>query len=315
MSRLAVRLPNWVGDVVMALPALDYLRRRGFALHCLGRAWAGELLQPFPDDFSPVPGGFLDETRRLRETRARRGLLFPTSLSTALAMRLSGIAATGYDRRGRGPLLARSVPWKERPRHEVESFWHLALECSGGDRRPEPPETLHLPITESWRDEARRALSASGVTGDYLVFVPLATGDIHGRSKQWPGFPQLMDHVGQYGLPVVICPGPGEEAACRRLLPTATILTGLGLGAYAALLAGTHLVVANDSGPMHLAAATGAAVLGLFGVSEPERTRPWGSCCEPLGSATAWPSVEEVREAVDRCLERHKDVPTPSVQL
>jgi len=126
----------------MALPALDLLRSRGFALHCLGRPWAGELLQPFPDAFSAVPGGFLGETRRLRETGATRGLLFPTSLSTALAMRLAGIAATGYDRRGRGPLLAHPVPWRDRPRHEVESFWSLALACADGDRGPEPPDTL-----------------------------------------------------------------------------------------------------------------------------------------------------------------------------
>jgi len=137
------------------------------------------------------------------------------------------------------------------------------------------------------------------VTGDYLVFVPLATGDIHGRSKQWPGFPQLMDH----GLPVVVCPGPGEEAACRQLLPSARMLPGLGLGTYAAVLAGARLVVANDSGPMHLAAAAGAPVIGLFGVSEPERTRPWGNCCEPLGSAAGWPEVREVDAAMDRCLE------------
>jgi heptosyltransferase-2 len=302
MPRLAVRLPNWVGDVVMALPALDYLRSRGFSLHCLGRPWAGELLEPFPDAFSAVPGGFLGETRRLRETGAKRGLLIPTSLSTALAMRLAGIAATGYDRRGRGPLLAHPVSWKDRPRHEVESFWHLALVCGDGDRGPMPPAALRLPLIDPWRDEANRSLKESGVTGDYLVFVPLATGDIHGRSKQWPGFRQLMDQVRHHGLPVVACPGPGEEAACRQLLPSATVISGLGLGAYAAVLANARLVIANDSGPMHLAAAAGAPVIGVFGVSEPERTRPWGSSCESLGSDAGWPALDEVRSAVDRCL-------------
>jgi heptosyltransferase-2 len=141
------------------------------------------------------------------------------------------------------------------------------------------------------------------VTCDYLVFVPLATGDIHGRSKQWPGFPRLMERTGGHGLPVVICPGPGEESACRHLLPSATIIPGLGLGPYAAVLAGARLVVANDSGPMHLAAATGAPVIGLFGVSEPERTRPWGSRCAPLGSAAGWPEIDEVDAAMGRCLD------------
>jgi heptosyltransferase-2 len=218
-------------------------------------------------------------------------------------MRLAGMAATGYSRRGRGPLLAHSVPWKERPRHEVESFWHLALACTGDRQGPQPPASLHLPLTDAWREEAGRVLGESGVTGDYLVFVPLATGDIHGRSKQWPGFPRLLNRGGGHHLPVVVCPGPGEETACRRLLPTAVIVEGLGLGPYAAVLASARLVVANDSGPMHLAAAAGAPVIGLFGVSEPERTRPWGHRCEPLGSAAGWPSVAEVRAAMERCLE------------
>ena len=75
-------------------------------------------------------------------------------------------------------------------------------------------------------------------------------------------------------------------------MPDATIISGLNLGTYAALLAQAEQVIANDSGPMHIAAAVGAKTLGLFGVTDPLRTSPWGQ--DYLGTKDRWPAVEEV---------------------
>ena len=98
---------------------------------------------------------------------------------------------------------------------------------------------------------------------------------------------------------VVACPGPGEEAACAAALPGARMIPGLGLGAYAAVLAGARRVVANDSGPMHLAAAVGAPVLWIFGVSAPRRTAPWGGRSRFCGGEGGWPAAGEVWKAVE----------------
>jgi heptosyltransferase-2 len=104
----------------------------------------------------------------------------------------------------------------------------------------------------------------------------------------------------EQGETVVACPGPGEAAACAAALPGARLLDGLGLGAYAAVMSLSRRVVANDSGPMHLAAAVGAPVLGIFGVSDPGRTRPWGRSGAIVGNRNAWPTVQAVWESLGR---------------
>jgi ADP-heptose:LPS heptosyltransferase len=102
-------------------------------------------------------------------------------------------------------------------------------------------------------------------------------------SKAWPGFADLSRALAARGVPTVCCPGPGEEGATREAAPAALQLGGLGLGAYAALCRRARLTVANDSGPMHPAAAVGAPVLGIFGPGDPARTRPWGPGARWLG--------------------------------
>ena len=74
------------------------------------------------------------------------------------------------------------------------------------------------------------------------------------------------------------------------------------VGTFAAVLAGAQLVVANDSGSGHLAAAVGARLISVFGVTEPERTRPWGINATLIGSSGGWPAYAEVRSAVDVAL-------------
>jgi heptosyltransferase-2 len=101
---------------------------------------------------------------------------------------------------------------------------------------------------------------------------------------------------------VVACPGPGEHAAVAAVLADAVILPSTDVGAFAALLAASRLVVANDSGPGHVAAAVGARLVSVFGVTEPTRTRPWGPGVTLVGSERGWPRYEEVLAAVEGAL-------------
>ena len=66
---------------------------------------------------------------------------------------------------------------------------------------------------------------------------------------------------------------------------------------FAAVLAGAWWVIANDSGPIHLAAIAGAVTVGVFGVSDPAITGAWGGRWRPIGGPGGWPSVDEVRAA------------------
>jgi heptosyltransferase-2 len=294
---LAVRLPNWVGDVCMALPALSALGERR-PLRLFGKGWAVELLAGMAWTVEKLPTGVRAAAAAVRSSGARDGLLFTNSFGSALAFRWAGLRATGYRAELRGLLLGRAVS-KPRGLHEVETFWRLALAHLGRAPAP-PPGRLGLNLQERHRQQARDALAAAGVSGAYTVLCPLAVGAADGRSKVWPSFPLLCRGLIEGGDAVVACPGPGEEGACAAALPGARMLPGLGLGAYAAVLAGARRVAANDTGPMHLAAAVDAPVVGIFGVSDPRRTAPWSAGGTFCGSSSGWPALAEVVRALDR---------------
>ncbi|MFW5698895.1 MAG: glycosyltransferase family 9 protein [Planctomycetota bacterium] len=186
--------------------------------------------------------------------------------------------------------------------HEVEHYWALAAAVR--DRwaptapfPDSPSRTARLSPTPEHRRAAADALTATGVGPGYVALCPAATGTIAGASKVWPHWRACSEILAKRDLPLVVCPGPGEEEQCARSAPRATQLSGLGLGAYAAVLAGARRVLANDSGPMHLAAGVGAPTLGIFGVGDPQRTRPWGQ--HAIGDATGWPTVAAVIAAFD----------------
>mgnify|MGYP003334764467 CR=1 FL=1 len=142
--------------------------------------------------------------------------------------------------------------------------------------------------------EADAALARARVTPGFAVLCPLALGAVRGETKVWPHFAALCSRLMEGGQTVVACPGPGETAATAAALPGAVLLEGLGLGAYAAVLARARYAVANDSGPMHLAASVGAPVIGIFGPGDPARTRPWSERGHAVGGRGRWPPIEEV---------------------
>lgn len=288
---LAVRLPNWLGDACMALPALARLRAAGFSLACFGKGWANDLLAAEPDRVEKLPGAWRSDVALIRASGARRGVLFPNSFGSALRMRIAGVSAAGHGGL-RSALLGRSIP-RMSASHEVEAFWQVAgAWCPPGD----PPASLGLRLAEAHRVQADAALAQAGVTTPFSIIAPLAVGRINGQSKQWPGFRLLARLLAERG-PVLACPGPGEEAAMRAALPEAILCNGVGVGAYASLMTRSRIVVANDSGPLHLAAAAGAAVVGVFGVSDPGRTRPWSPRAHTVGDARGWPTVDQVAAA------------------
>lgn len=305
-ARVIVRLPNWVGDVCMALPALHLLAHLGLEVIAVGRPWAVDLLAGQPWRTVALPRPMVAQVRVLSALGASRGVLLTNSFGSACAMRLAGIEAVGLARDGRSWLLGTAVP-PYPGLHEVESFWRLAwltVAADGGwpvvgrRRWPRPPQRLELTPSAAHRAQAEAALTRHGVTGRFVCVAPLAVGTIQGRSKVWPGFPELSARLRTRDIAVVACPGPGEEAATAAALPGACLLPGLGLGAYAAVCIHAAAVVANDSGPMHLAAAVDAPVLGIFGVSDPGRTAPWGLRTRVLGSAAGWPEVVTVESVL-----------------
>ncbi|NYT65769.1 heptosyltransferase [Alcaligenaceae bacterium] len=309
-SAIYVRLPNWIGDVCMSLPSLHALLDTGLPIIVCARAWAKDLLAAYP------LAGFLEMTGHWRQDRATvhghrrkhyprgsRGLLLPDSLSSAMVFKFAGVASAGYRDDGRSLILRWPINKPRKDLHAVQSWytlttqalqrWNLATTLTDLDKE------LGLELTGQHRTDAAQALSKAGVSaGQFILIAPTATGLHKGKIKVWPHFDALTRQLQDLGHSVVMCPPPSEVDAARQNAPTALLLPPLKLGAFATLTQLAALVVCNDSGVSHVAAAAGAKQLTLFGVTEQERTGPWSSQAHCLGSASAWPSQEQTIQKV-----------------
>lgn len=303
---LYLRLPNWVGDACMCLPAIKRLQAAGLPLVLCGQPWAEDLFAGLaPAGFVPVGKGWRADRAAIRSRypagRGARGVVFTNSLSSAAALRLAGIRTAGY--RGDGRSLLLTWPFNKREgRHEVEIFHDLARLALwrwnvAGSVPEEPDATLGLPLTEGHGAAADAALAAAGISGPFVLLSPTATGLHHGKAKAWPEFAALAASLQREGWTCVTCPPAHEVEQARAAVPTATILPSLPLGAFASLTAKAALVVCNDSGTSHVAAAAGARQITLFGVTRRERTGPWSKKAVCLGSDTAWPTLDEVERS------------------
>lgn len=368
MRPLIVRLPNWIGDVVMSLPTLWHLHNRGYALQLVGKGWAGALLAGCGWPVHKLPGGLRERVRLLRGlAKAARAdddgfdkrlnmLLLTNSLSSALEARLAGLKSAGYRQDGRGWLLAHAHPQPDGVIHESQRFLALAGVLAPGGVPPmhELPQP-HLPVGDGAREAARRLLqqhgllalpvpgpdagnastagaegaasAASGVSSavsgvsaasadaggtggalaaarvrPYVCLVPFATGTLKGVSKAWPGFQMLSRELAQQQVPVVMAPGPGVERQQAHLgFPGAIVLEDVGLDVYAALLADSALVVANDTGPGHMAGAVGARLLSVLGPTDVRRYGALGPRVQWL-QRSPWPEAGQVLVQVNRMM-------------
>lgn len=301
---MIVRLPNHLGDACMATAALDLLAARGHALTLVGRPWARDLFAGYTWPMLALAPGRLARIRQL--AGLRRGLprrtpavLLTNSFSSALETRLAGFAPAGYDTDGRGWLLSRAFAVPDRwasDMHAME-YYHWLARCVID--RPVPcPASIELRLVPAAFEHARWALSAAGIAQPYVMLCPVAVGLHHGKVKAWDGFAQLSRDLAAAGHRVVACPGPGEHDAVAAAAPAAALLPQTDVATFGALLSMARLVVANDSGPGHLAAAVGANLVSVFGVTDPARTEPRGARVRRVGSAGGWPGYDEAWSAV-----------------
>ena len=305
-SAIYLRLPNWIGDVCMSLPSLQAVLGTAIPVVVCARPWARDLLAGYKLD------GFIDMKGRWREDRAAvaswrkkarhlhaRGLLLPDSLSSSLVFKFAGIQSAGYRDDGRSLLLRWPVDKPLVPTHAVESWFHLTQSAlkrwglAGTEARP--PQSLDLKIAARHQTLGREAIAAAGLQpGGFVLIAPTATGLHRGRVKVWPLFDQLTRALQDMGHIVVMCPPPAEVDEAKRNAPTAVCLPPMGLGAFATLTRLASVVVCNDSGVSHIAAAANASQVTLFGVTNRERTSPWSEKAICLGSHLAWPNLDDV---------------------
>ena len=311
---LLVRLRNWVGDVTLAVPTLRRLDAAGYDLQLIGKGWARELLAGHGWTVHALPKTMAERIALLRRLQAEaqtidagfsrrlNALCLPDSFSSALEFRLAGLRALGHAHEGRSLLLGRALPLP-RTLHALQVYWQMG-DALLGTTAP-LPAAIGLRVSDAHRTQARALCAAHGIPRGSIYICPFAGGTWAQQEKTWPGFPAYAAQVlPSFGRRVVVCPGPGEEAVAREHLHFAavTVLNGVGLGTYAALLQDAALMVANDTGPGHMAAAVGTPLVSVLGPSDPALWRAWGSAVQLVQGADGWPTTEAVTQAVQRAL-------------
>lgn len=308
--RLLIVLPSWVGDVVMATPAIRRIRDAypGIFIGALCKPGIDQLLsgdQLFDELHVFQPHGMMASKKAANKVRPRRydtALLLTNSFSTALIARLAFIPRrVGYNRDSRGMLLTDPVPpprnpdrsWKLTP--AVDYYWNLAAHLLG---QPPvdwsihtPTSCTHLPlalpqgvhmelgVSDFDKAKALEVLDAANITPGtpYAVLNPGGNNP----AKRWPAerFAKLADHLAQtHALRVLVNGSPAEAPLCDEIIalaqtqPCALPRLGNTLGALKPIIADARLMVTNDTGPRHIAAALGAPLISLFGPTDPRWT-------------------------------------------
>lgn len=310
MPNVLCRLPNHVGDCCMTLPALRLLEASGFTPMLTGKRWAEDLMSGMGWRFDPI-GHVTEDLHRIRYISNHLGprplgLLFPNSFSSALLFSIGRVRNAGFPTDGRRFLLDKVV---EEPgtMHEVERFFRLAhgaIKAWGGTPAWDSvPEELGMRLLARHEAAARNLMAEHDIPENFALLAPIARGLHHGKEKQWKHFNELCGPLRDMGIEPIVFPSVREEEANHAACPNARILPPTTLGNYAALAKRARIVIANDSGISHVAAAVSANQITLLGVTDPARTRPWNSKAVCLGNNTdGWPSLDEVLSALTRSL-------------
>jgi heptosyltransferase II len=303
MKRLVILAPNWLGDAVMALPAIADVRRAAPAasIAVAARAAVAPLFTLVPD---------VDETIVLRRVPlpvvawhelgveiAGKGfdtaLLLPNSVHAALLAGRGGIPNVwGYRTDWRGRFLTRAIT-PVSGLHQVEYYQYLvhALGFANGPSRP------RVTVTSGARDTARALLISSG-WDPAMPLVAIAPGAAYGGAKRWPPsyFAELADGLAADGVQCVMVgtTADAETAAAveRSANASRSIVNLVGrtdLSTLAGVLASCRALVTNDSGAMHLAAAIGISVIAMFGPTNEVATAPRATSTEQRATVLTHP--------------------------
>lgn len=290
-QRLVVFAPNWLGDAVMALPAIADVHR-ALPDATIDLAARGSVL-PLADLVPGIASGLAVSTRSatvaaLKNRHYDAALLLPNSFNTALIARMAGIPERwGYRHEGRGVLLTKAV-WAPARVHQVAFYQHLTTHLGF----PAGASAPQLDVSESLKHQGSEVLAARGWDG-VSPLVAIAPGAAFGSAKRWPAdkFAAVINGLAgadtaspsAVGVRVVLVGARADVAAVNEVVRLAADARPINLAGettlteLAAVLTQCRHLVTNDSGAMHLAAALGIDVTAVFGPTNEEETSPRGS--------------------------------------
>jgi heptosyltransferase-2 len=294
--KILIRATNWVGDAILALPALRAVRTRfpDAELAIVARPYVADIYrdqqicnQLISYDVNGIHAGVSGRARLAQELRAQKfdiAILLQNAFDAAwLAWRANIPERIGYARDARSLLLTKAVPVPkpgEIPAHE--KFYYLELLRRAGWLDSLPDESfIPMAVPEPKRRRAVEFLVESGAR-PYSLRVAIGAGASYGSAKCWPPprFAELASRLQAQNDADVILFGTAAESAVSNVIaagmrqPPIDLTGKTAIADLPALLSQCHLFIGNDSGAMHVAAAVGIPVLAVFGPTDPLGTAP-----------------------------------------
>ena len=295
-GRILVKEVNWLGDVVMSLPALRAIRRAWPRAHLAvlvkkelasffdGAGWIDEVI---PYSVGRGLSGFFDRRRIVGEIRSRRfdlGVLFPNSFEAALWIAMAGIRRrAGYVVDARGAMLTIKAwpPPASLTDHQV-NYWLAMVRATGvADGRT---DDFAIDVHGPHRERMREWIAANRKRPGRPLFA-VAPAAAYGPAKEWPAdsYGALIDLLNDRDhAEVVLVGAPVERAKCEEVAAASKSGTMIAaghtnIGELIGLLSLCDGFIGNDSGCMHLAGALGIPTVAIFGSTNPNRTGPLGT--------------------------------------
>lgn len=284
--------PNWLGDAVMALPAIVDVRRArpDATLTVAARASIAPL-------FSLVPGVNLVVVLPARGANPLSGhdiaLLLPNSFHAAIIAARAGVPERwGYRTDWRGVLLTRAIDRPPAGVHQVDSYQRLVASLGFANG----PSVPRLTLPDDVRERARQLLVETGWNGR-APLAAIAPGAAFGSAKRWPpaAFADLVAGLARDGVTSVIVGAAADRATANEVKQAADgratpidLVERTDIPGLAGVLTHCRAIVANDSGAMHLAAALGVNVAAVFGPTDDQLTSPRGGSKTAILSNDTW---------------------------
>lgn len=308
---IVVRVPNWLGDIIMTIPALMQLKKmlpEYCGLFVICSPGAKDLLESLPIiDYVVVlekahRNWSRRDLKRVSQLRAGAGILFNNSLRDAVFMRLAGVKYLyGARARSRSPLLERAFAFPARVCAKLNNMHHAAAYLAmvralgASDWNGSLPE-FRMKYALYQAGPEVRALCG------HQNLMTIAAGAAYGGSKRWDAekFGEVAKWWIKKGGIVAVLGSAGEKDIAAEVvegLPSGRTYNMAGktdMCELIYLLFNSKICVANDSGIMHLAAAAGAKGVAIFGSTDPFLTGPL---------STKWKVFQEKQECTP-CFKR-----------
>lgn len=284
-DRILVWLPSPLGDVVMCTPALRAIRENmpEKDIFFLGSHAVRQTLSPtdLADEWIELDGSLLKKASTLRLMNFEAVILFKNSFSCALTVYLAGIKnRIGYYRDCRSLLLTNGMkPVKEHGKFKPAPMMDYYLNLLGCMGIVTDDKQLSLEIDSDESHELDKKLPQ--LHDSLSPIITLVPGGAFGSSKCWPveHYAAVADYlVIRYDAQVVVSVAPNESHISDRIceLAQSKLINlakhPLSLGQLKALITKADLVIANDTGPRHIAIALNRAVITMFGPNDPKWT-------------------------------------------